>query len=83
MLRARDDDALFSWLKAEFSDQEIVELTMALALWNMTNRLNESLHTHLEEHATGTRPVTHVSQEALLEYVRRVTDATIADAHGT
>ena len=42
-----------------------------------------ALHTHLEEHATGTRPVTHVSQEALLEYVRRVTDATIADAHGT
>ena len=82
-MRARGDDALFARLKERFSDQEIVELTMAAAVWNLTNRMNESLHTHLEEHATGTRPVTHVSQEALLEYVRRVTDATIADAHGT
>ena len=81
-MRARADDALFTRLKAEFSDQEIVELTMATALWNMTNRLNESLHTHLEEHSAGARPVTHVGQEALLEYVRRVTEATLADAHG-
>jgi alkylhydroperoxidase family enzyme len=82
LMRARGDDALFARLKAHFSDQEIVELTMAAAVWNMTNRLNESLHTHLEDHAAAIRPVTHVEQEALLEYVRRVTGATLADAHG-
>jgi hypothetical protein len=46
---------------------------MAAALWNMTNRLNESLHTQLEQHAGGGPPVTHVEQEALLRYVRQVT----------
>jgi hypothetical protein len=70
---AGGDDALFARLATHFSDQEIVELTMAAALWNMTNRLNESLHTQLDEHAAGSRPVTHVEQEALLQYVRQVT----------
>ena len=82
LMHARGDDALFARLKAHFSDQEIVELTMAAAVWNMTNRLNESLHTHLEEHAAAIRPVTHVQQEALLDYVRQVTDATLTDAQG-
>jgi hypothetical protein len=70
---AGGDDALFARLKTHFSDQEIIELTMAAALWNMTNRLNESLHTQLEQHAGGGPPVTHVEQEALLRYVRQVT----------
>ena len=46
---------------------------MAAATWNMTNRLNEFLYTPLEAHAVAIRPVTHVSQQALLDYVRRVT----------
>jgi hypothetical protein len=71
--RAGADDALFERLRAHFSDQEIIELTMAAALWNMTNRLNESLHTQLEGHAAGGSPVTHVEREALLQYVRQVT----------
>ena len=72
---AGGDDALFARLKTHFSDQEIIELTMAAALWNMTNRLNESLHTQLEAHTAGGSPVTHVEREALLEYVRQVTQA--------
>jgi hypothetical protein len=71
---AGGDDALFTRLETHFSDQEIIELTMAAALWNMTNRLNESLHTQLEEHTAGGRPVTHVEHEALLQYVRQVTE---------
>jgi len=82
LMRARGDDALFARLKEHFSDQEIVELTMAAAVWNLTNRMNESLHTHLEDHAHAIRPVTHVTQDALFDYVRKVTDATVADAHG-
>jgi predicted HAD superfamily Cof-like phosphohydrolase len=82
LMNARGNDALFARLKAHFSDQEIVELTMAAAVWNMTNRLNESLHTHLEEHAAAIHAVTHVEQEALLDYVRQVTDATLTDAQG-
>ena len=74
-MRASGDDALFARLKASFSDQEIIELTMAAAVWNMTNRLNEALHTQLEQHL-GTLPtVTRVSRDALLEYVRKVTES--------
>ncbi len=70
---ARHEGDLFTRLRRHFSDQEIVELAMAAALWNLTNRLNETFHTPLEEPASGGRPVTEVPQEALLEYVRRVT----------
>jgi alkylhydroperoxidase family enzyme len=71
---ARGDDLLFERLQAQFSEQEIVELTMSTALWNLTNRLNESFRTPLETALSGTRPVTHLAHEALLEYVRRVTE---------
>jgi hypothetical protein len=67
---ARRDDGLFERLQQQFSEQEIVELTMAAALWNLTNRLNESFRTPLEVALPGARPVTHVAHEALLEYVR-------------
>ena len=73
--RAGADDPLFERLRAHFSDQEVIELTMAAALWNMTNRLNESLHTQLDVHTAGASPVTHVEQEALLQYVQQVTQA--------
>ena len=44
---ARDDD-LFARLKRLYSDGEIVELTMASAMFNMINRLNDSLRVPIE-----------------------------------
>jgi len=45
---ARDDDELFAALKREFTDEQIVELTVLCGMWNWSNRLTEALHVELE-----------------------------------
>ncbi len=46
---AAQDDALFAELQGHFNEQEIVELTMVTAMFNMINRINDSLRVPLEE----------------------------------
>ncbi len=45
---ARSDKALWERMKSLFSDAEIVEITMASAMFNMINRLNDTFWTELE-----------------------------------
>jgi uncharacterized peroxidase-related enzyme len=45
--RVKPDDALMHRLKTKLSDREIVELTMTVAVANLTNRVNETLKTEL------------------------------------
>ena len=45
---AKSDKALWETMKRLFSDAEIVELTMASAMFNMINRLNDTFWTELE-----------------------------------
>jgi alkylhydroperoxidase family enzyme len=45
---ARDDDALFAEMRSHFGDQQIVELTVLVGMWNWSNRLTEALHVVLE-----------------------------------
>ena len=45
---ARDDDALFERMREHFSEQQIVELTVLIGMWNWSNRLTEALHVVLE-----------------------------------
>lgn len=45
---ARDDDELFERMKGEFSDRQIVELTIIIGMWNYSNRFTEALHIPLE-----------------------------------
>ncbi len=45
---ARQDKEAWGNMKAHFSDTEIVEISMACALFNMINRLNDSFWTDLE-----------------------------------
>jgi uncharacterized peroxidase-related enzyme len=45
--RVKADDELMQRLKARLSEREIVELTMTVALANLTNRVNETLRTEL------------------------------------
>ena len=47
-MTARDDDAAFAAMKAHFSEQQIVELTVFCGMWNYSNRLCEALHVDLE-----------------------------------
>lgn len=42
------DDRLFERLRAELDEAEIVELTLAIATYNLTNRFNLALGTDLE-----------------------------------
>jgi len=45
---AKSDKALWDTMKRLFSDAEIVEITMASAMFNMINRLNDTFWTELE-----------------------------------
>lgn len=45
---ARDDDELFERMRSHFSDEQIVELTVLVGMWNWSNRLTEALHVVLE-----------------------------------
>lgn len=45
---AKADDAVWATLRRHFNDAEIVEISLASALFNMINRLNDSFRTELE-----------------------------------
>lgn len=45
---AKSDKALWETMKRLFSDAEIVEITLASAMFNMINRLNDTFWTELE-----------------------------------
>ncbi len=45
---AKSDKALWDTMKRLFSDAEIVEITLASAMFNMINRLNDTFWTELE-----------------------------------
>ncbi|MEL6523070.1 MAG: hypothetical protein AAFQ66_19015 [Pseudomonadota bacterium] len=45
---AQRDNQVWDDMKANFSDTEIVEISMASAMFNMINRLNDSFRTDLE-----------------------------------
>ena len=47
-MTARDDEAAFQAMRAHFSEQQIVELTVFCGMWNYSNRLCEALHIDLE-----------------------------------
>jgi alkylhydroperoxidase family enzyme len=47
-LTAHDDDELFAAVQREFTDEQIVELTVLCGMWNWSNRLTEALHVELE-----------------------------------
>lgn len=72
--QARYATALYARLEEEFSAQEIVEMTMASAVFNMVNRVNESLHIDLEEQSEvdKIKNVVGLDADALHEYVAGV-----------
>ena len=45
---AKRDDAAWNEMRRLFSDAEIVEISLACAMFNMINRLNDSFRTELE-----------------------------------
>jgi alkylhydroperoxidase family enzyme len=71
---AKRDDAVWGELRRLFSDAEIVEVSLACAMFNMINRLNDSFRTELESKEYNRRQhgAIGVARDALDEYACRI-----------
>ena len=71
---AKRDDAVWAELKRHFSDAEIVEVSLACAMFNMINRLNDSFRTELEpeEYNRRQHSAVGVTEKALEQYACRI-----------
>jgi alkylhydroperoxidase family enzyme len=67
---AKRDDAVWNELRRLFSDAEIVEVSLACAMFNMINRLNDSFRTELESEEYNRRQhgAVGVTRQALERY---------------
>lgn len=77
---ARDVDA-FDALKEWFDDDEILELTWVTAMFNMINRIHDTLHLEIEPHDQVKR-ITRAARVApgqVLEYGRSILDSLERD----
>jgi alkylhydroperoxidase family enzyme len=71
---AKRDNAVWSELRRLFSDAEIVEISLACAMFNMINRLNDSFRTELEPEEYNRRQhgAVGVTAAALEDYACRI-----------
>jgi alkylhydroperoxidase family enzyme len=67
---AKRDDRVWNELRAQFNDAEIVEISLACAMFNMINRLNDSFRTELESEEYNRRQhgAVGVTRAALEQY---------------
>ena len=74
---AKRDGVHWDDMKRHFSDAEIVEISLACALFNMINRLNDSFRTELESEEYNRRQhgAVGVTAQALEEYACRICGA--------
>lgn len=71
---AKRDDAVWEKMRHLFSDAEIVEISLACAMFNMINRLNDSFRTELESEEYNRRQhrAIGVTARALEDYACRI-----------
>ena len=74
---AKRDGAHWNDMRRLFTDMEIVEISMACALFNMINRLNDSFRTELEPEEYNRRQhgAVGITAAALDEYACRICDS--------
>ena len=67
---AKSDDAVWNELRSHFNEAEIVEVSLACAMFNMINRLNDSFRTELESEEYNRRQhgAVGVTRQALEDY---------------
>lgn len=75
---AKRDKAVWDELRCLFNDAEIVEISMACAMFNMINRLNDSFRTELESEEYNRRQhgAVGVTAQALEDYACRICSGT-------
>jgi alkylhydroperoxidase family enzyme len=78
---AKRDGAAWDDLRRLFSDAEIVEISLACAMFNMINRLNDSFRTELEPEEYNRRQhrAVGVTRETLEEYACTICGARRKD----
>ena len=71
---AKRDDSVWDAMRKLFSDAEIVEISLACAMFNMINRLNDSFRTELESEEYNRRQhgAVGVTARALEDYACRI-----------
>ncbi len=71
---AKHDDDAWDDMRRHFNDTEIVEISLACALFNMANRLNDSFRTELEPEEYNRRQhgAVGVTPKALDAYACRI-----------
>jgi alkylhydroperoxidase family enzyme len=71
---AKFDDQVWQDMRERFSDAEIVEISLASAMFNMINRLNDSFRTELEPEEYNRRQhgAVGVTRAALEDYACRI-----------
>jgi alkylhydroperoxidase family enzyme len=71
---ARRDNAVWDEMRRLFSEPEIVEISLACAMFNMINRLNDSFRTELEPEEYNRRQhgAVGVTARALEDYACRI-----------
>ena len=71
---AKHDNAVWEGMRRLFSDAEIVEISLACAMFNMINRLNDSFRTELEPEEYNRRQhrAVGVTRGALEDYACRI-----------
>jgi capsular polysaccharide biosynthesis protein len=74
---AKRDEMVWAELRGLFSDAEIVEVSLACAMFNMINRLNDSFRTELEPEEYNRRQhgAVGVTAQALEDYACRICSA--------
>ena len=67
---AKRDNKVWDALRREFNDAEIVEISLACAMFNMINRLNDSFRTELEsaEYNQRQRGAVGIARKTLEDY---------------
>jgi alkylhydroperoxidase family enzyme len=78
---AKRDDVAWDELKRHFSEAEIVEISLASAMFNMINRLNDSFRTELEPEDYNKRQhgAVGVTRDALERYACRICSSSTAE----
>ena len=71
---AKRDDAVWEEMRRLFTNAEIVEISLACAMFNMINRLNDSFRTELESEEYNRRQhrAVGVTARALEDYACRI-----------
>ena len=83
---AQRDQVVWGKMKRLFTDTEIVEISMACAMFNMINRLNDSFSTDLETvdyNKKQWNAVTGLSVDEIEDYASRFSTSGPAQRRGT